>query len=183
MKHKLDKDIKDILLQEKDIKKICKDLGMQISRDYKNTKNRPLVIGILKGCIPFIADLCKNISIDIEISYIQASSYTNDKSTGNVLVSRHENLILENRDVIIVEDIIDTGLTLDAIKKVITEKNAKSVKIVTLLDKPTNRKINITADYVGHVVPNVFVVGYGFDFNESYRNLRYIGILKEEMYK
>ena len=172
-------DIKKISLNEEQIEEIVSRLGKEISNDYNGKE--PLFIGILKGCIPFMPDLLKNVSINCTLDYLRVSSYEGTKSSGKITI-KGDIPSVKDKDVIIVEDILDTGRTLMNVRNLLLEEGAKSVNICVLLDKPEGRIVDIKADYVGGHVPNEFVVGYGLDYNEKYRNLPYIGVLKEEVY-
>ncbi len=176
----LEDDILRVCISENEINEMVNRISKEIIKDYGN-KN-PLFIGILKGCIPFMTDLLKKTTIPSTLDYMKVSSYSGKESTGKITI-KGDFPDVKDRDVIIVEDILDTGRTLFEIKKLMIEKGAKSVSLCVLLDKPEGRKVNINADYVGGIVPNEFVVGYGLDYNEKYRNLPYIGVLKEEVYK
>ena len=173
-------DIKKISISEDEIKQIVERLGTQISKDYQG--RNPLFIGLLKGCIPFMSDLLKYVDIDCTLEYMKVSSYSGTESTGVVTV-KGGLPIVEGREIILIDDILDTGRTLDSVRKMLMEAGAKSVTICVLLDKPEGRKVDITPAYVGGLVPNEFVVGYGLDYNEHYRNLPYIGVLKEKVYQ
>lgn len=174
-------DIKKILVSQEQIEQKCKELGEIISRDYEGKKL--VVIGLLKGCIPFMSDLVKHITIPIHLDYMSVSSYHGTTaSSGNVRVNKDLDMSIQGYDVLIAEDIIDTGQTLKKVMEMLSVKGAKSIKVVTLLDKPEGRLIDFKPDYVGFVIPKEFVVGYGLDYNEYYRNLPYIGVLKEEVY-
>ena len=173
-------DIKKISVSEDEIKQIVERLGTQISKDYQG--RNPLFIGLLKGCIPFMSDLLKYVDIDCTLEYMKVSSYSGTESTGVVTV-KGGLPIVEGREIILIDDILDTGRTLDSVRKMLIEAGAKSVTICVLLDKPEGRKVDITPSYVGGLVPNEFVVGYGLDYNEHYRNLPYIGVLKEKVYQ
>ena len=176
----MEKDILKVLITEDEIKDICKRLGEQISKDYQG-KNL-LVVSLLKGAVVFMSDLMRNITCKCQIDFMAVSSYKGTKSTGVVQFKKDLDINPDGCDILIVEDILDTGLTLKYIVDVLKNKNAKSVKICTFLDKPENRKADIKADYVGTLVPNEFVVGYGLDYAEEYRNLPYVGVLKPEIY-
>lgn len=173
-------DIKKICLSEEKIAEIVKKLGQQITSDYQG-KN-PVFVGLLKGCNPFLMDLVKNVDLYCSIEYMDVSSYHGTTSVGKITVNHDLKADILGKDVIIVDDILDTGRTLSEIKKLLSLRGAKSVKLCVLLDKPEGRKVPIQADYVGDLVPNEFVVGYGLDYNEYYRNLPFIGVLKEEIY-
>ncbi|MCQ6268521.1 hypoxanthine phosphoribosyltransferase [Fictibacillus sp. WQ 8-8] len=175
-------EIKEVLISEEVLQEKIKDLGKQLSEDYQD--RFPLVVGVLKGALPFMADLIKRMDIHLEIDLMAVSSYgTSTVSSGEVKIIKDLDTSLEGRDVIIVEDIIDSGLTLSYLVQLFKTRNANSVKIVTLLDKPTGRKVDIKPDLTGFIVPDAFVVGYGLDYIERYRNLPYIGVLKPEVYE
>jgi len=172
------KDVKEILVNAEQITKRCIELGAQISNDFEG-KN-PLVVGLLKGSVPFMAELCKNITCDIEMDFMDVSSYAGTESTGDIKIIKDLDTSVTNRSVILVEDIVDTGKTLHTVCKMMAQKGAKEVRIVTLLDKPERRECDVKPDYIGFHVPNAFVIGFGLDYNEKYRNLPYVGIIKEE---
>ena len=175
------KDVESILFTEQQIIQRIKELAAQINEDYKG-KNLMLV-GLLKGSINFMADLMKYIDVDCRIDFICASSYGNSTvSSGRVNIVKDISQPVDNVDILIVEDIIDSGNTLSFITKYLGAKNASSVKICTLLNKPERREIEIPVDYVGFDIPDAFVIGYGLDYDEYYRNLPYIGILKPSVY-
>jgi len=171
--------IESICFSEEEIADIVKKLGKEITKDYDGKD--PLVIGLLKGCIPFMSDLFKNIDTEITLGYMKVSSYKGTESTGTIKIDGSIPDV-KGRHVIVVDDILDTGRTLNAIKNVFTDNGALSVEVCVLLDKPEGRKVNIVPKYCGGKVPNAFVVGYGLDYEEHYRNLPYIGILKKEIY-
>ena len=178
----MNKDVEKILLNEEQIVKICKDLGEQITKDYEG-KNL-LVVGILKGSVLFFSDVIRNIDLDLAIDFMVVSSYgAGSTTTGMVQILKDITTDISDKNVLIVEDIVDTGVTLYNVKNVLLERGAESVKICTFLDKPSRRKANITADYIGCEVPDEFVVGYGLDYAEKYRNLPYLGVLKREVYE
>ncbi len=175
-------DIKNILISEESIQNKVRELGSIITEDYKD-KNL-LLLGILKGSLMFMSDIMKFIDTYLEIEFIGVSSYGSSiKSSGHVKITKDLDTSVEGKDILIVEDIIETGITLNYIREYLKGKGARSVEIVTLLDKPSGRKIEISAKYKGFHVGNEFVVGYGLDYAEKYRNLPYIGVLKESMYK
>ena len=175
-------DIKEVLITEEEIQAKVKELGEQLATDYKD--KFPLAIGVLKGAMPFMADLLKRVDAHLEMDFMDVSSYgTAQVSSGEVKIIKDLNTSVEGRDILIVEDIIDSGLTLSYLVELFRYRKAKSIKIVTLLDKPTGRKADIQADYVGFIVPDAFVVGYGLDYIEKYRNLPYVGVLKPEVYQ
>lgn len=175
-------DVKKILISSEEIQEKVKELGEIITNDYRGKEL--LLLCILKGSIAFMGDLMKNIDTYLTIEFMSVSSYGNSTtSTGNVRILKDLDMPVNGKDILIVEDIIETGLTLDYICNYLKGKGANSVEIVTLLDKPSGRKIEITPKYTGFKVGDEFVVGYGLDFKEDYRNLPYIGVLKENMYK
>jgi hypoxanthine phosphoribosyltransferase len=175
-------DIKEILISEEEIAQKVAELGRIISDEYKD-KN-PLCICVLKGAVPFMADFIRKVDIPLEMDFMAVSSYgKSTQSSGVVRILKDLDTPVEGRHVLIVEDIIDTGLTLSYLVELLKGRNAASVKIVTLLDKPDRRKVNLKPDYSGFTIPDAFVVGYGLDYAEKYRNLPYIGILKEEVYQ
>lgn len=177
----MERDVEKILISEEEIKQICKRLGEQITRDYKGKKL--LVVSVLKGAIVFMADLLREIKCDCEIDFIAVSSYSGTKTTGVVKFKKDLDIDPDGMDILIVEDILDSGVTLSYLRGVLMGRNANSIRICTLLDKPANRRANITADYVGAEVPDAFIIGYGLDYNEKYRNLPYIGVLKPSVYE
>lgn len=174
-------EIEEILITEEEIQKKCKEIGKQLTEEYDG--KFPLVIGVLKGATLFMADLARRIDTHVELDFMDVSSYGSGmRSSGEVKIIKDLNAKVEGRDLLIVEDIIDSGLTLSYLVDLFKYRKAKSVKIVTLLDKPTGRTAKIKADIVGFEVPDAFVVGYGLDYDERYRNLPYIGVLKPEIY-
>jgi len=179
---KIYKDIEKTLISKSELSKRVKELGKQITKDFDGEEI--VVIGVLKGSVLFMADLIREIDLQMDIDFMVASSYVNSTETsGNVKIIKDINIDVENKVVIIVEDIIDTGLTMHNLKEIFKVRKCKEFKICTLLDKKERRKIQINADYVGFDVPNEFVVGYGLDYNGKYRNLEEIGILKPEIYE
>lgn len=177
----MDKFVEEILLNHEEIVNICEDLGKKLSKDYED-KN-PLLIGLLKGSVPFLAELIKHVKCPMEMDFMQVSSYRGVKSTGTVVMLKDILTSVKGRHVLLVEDIVDTGLTLKEVMHVLDDRGAASIEIVTLLDKPTNRVVEMKPKYIGHTIPNKFVIGFGLDFNEKYRNLDYVGVLKESEYK
>ena len=175
-------DIKDVLYDEKTLADICERLGKQISEDYKD-KNL-LLVSVLKGSVMFMADLMRNISIPCRIDFMAVSSYgSGTVSSGIVKIKKDLDINLEGYDLLLVEDILDSGKTLYNLRSVLGLRNPSSIKICTLLDKPERREADIVPDYVGAVVPDEFVVGYGLDYDEKYRNLPFIGILAPHVYE
>lgn len=174
-------DLNAVLFDEYRIQARVREIGTQISHDYKGKV--PVLVGILKGGVVFLADLMRNISIPAELDFLAISSYgSSASSSGIVKIRKDIDADIKGRDVIIIEDIVDSGLSLQYIKDYISKHSPASVRTCVLLDKPAAHKLEVSFDYVGFVIGNEFVVGYGLDFNERYRNLPYIGILKEELY-
>ena len=174
-----------IILTAEQIQKRVKELAAEITLDYSSIDNsirRPVFICTLKGAVYFFADLTKNIKRPIMLDFAKLSSYRNGTVSGEMEMQNDITTDISGRDVIIVEDIIDSGKTLKFFVEHLRNKNPKSIKICTFLDKPANRQADITADYVGAEVPDEFIIGYGLDYNEKYRNLPYVGILKREVY-
>ncbi|GIC28498.1 TPA: hypoxanthine phosphoribosyltransferase [Streptococcus suis] len=177
----LDKDIKKILVSEEEIVEKSKELGQIIAKEYAD-KN-PLLVGILKGSIPFMAELIKHIDAHVETDYMVVSSYHGGtESSGTVKIIKDLDNSVAGRHIIFIEDIIDTGRTLKELKELFALRQAASIKIATLLDKPEGRVVEIEPDYTCFTIPNEFVVGFGLDYDENYRNLPYVGVLKEEVY-
>ena len=179
----MEKDIQEILLSEQQIKERIAQLGEELTKEYAG-KN-PVVIGVLKGVAIFYADMIRQIKVPCQMDFMCISSYKGSKSSGNTNVRLDLAADIRDRHVLILEDIFDTGVSLSYLVSYLQMKQPASVKICTLLDKPQGRKPGITlkADYVGFEIPNAFVVGYGLDFNEKYRNLPYVGVLKPEAYE
>ncbi|MCR8846626.1 hypoxanthine phosphoribosyltransferase [Paenibacillus sp. SC116] len=174
-------DIEKVVISEEEIQARVKELGEQLTRDYAGKK--PLVICILKGAFIFMADLVKRIEVPMEMDFMAVSSYgASTESSGVVRILKDLDVSVEGRDVLIVEDIIDTGLTLSYLINILEGRSAASIKVVTLFDKPARRSANMEADYKGFVLPDEFIVGYGLDYAEEYRNLPYIGVLKPHVY-
>ena len=176
-------DMKQILLTEEMIQAKVKELAAQLSEEYAD-KN-PVFVGVMKGVVLFFSDMIKNITVPCQIDFMWISSYAGTNSTGTMQVKRDVSQDLKGRHVVILEDIFDTGHSLDFTYKHLLSKEPASLKICTLLDKPARRmpQITLQPDYVGFTIPNEFVVGYGLDFNEHYRNLPYVGVLKPEAYE
>ena len=174
-------DIERILFSEEQIKNRIAELGAELTRDYKD-KN-PLFVGVLKGCFVFMADLLRSVDVYCTMDFMAVSSYGDGTvTTGAVKITKDLSRDIAGRHVIIVEDILDSGVTLAYLKKYLGVRNPASISIVTLLDKPARRRADIKADYAGFEVEDAFVVGYGLDYAEEYRNLPYIGVLKSEVY-
>lgn len=177
----MEQDIKEIILTEEDIKTICKRLGEQITKDYAGKEL--LVVGFLRGCVPFLAELIKHIKLPLEYDFMHLSSYSGTETTGTVKIKKDLSTDIKDLHVLIVEDIVDSGYTIQAVMPILAERQPASIEVATLLDKPSGRKIeNMNPKYVGYVVPNLFVVGFGLDYDSRYRNLPFVGVLKEEVY-
>lgn len=178
----MERDIQEILLTEEQIKARIEELGEILTEEYRD-KN-PVVIGVLKGVAIFYADMIRKIKVPCQMDFMCISSYKGNKSSGNTNVRLDLAADIKDRHVLILEDIYDTGNSLTYLVNYLKMKQPASIKICTLLDKPEGRKPGITlqADYVGFTIPNAFVVGYGLDYNEGYRNLPYVGVLKPEVY-
>lgn len=176
-------DIGQILLTEEQIEKRCQELADEIEKVYLEKGVTPIVVGLLKGSVPFMSELIKNFKQPIEIDFMSVSSYDGTESVGDVKINKDMDLSTRNKHVLIVEDIVDTGRTLKEVKKMFYNKGALDVQVASLLDKPDRRVVDIEADFVGFTIPNEFVVGYGLDYNQLYRNLPYIGVLKPEVYE
>lgn len=175
------KEVKEILLSEEEIQKRVAELGAEISRDYKG---EPVVlVCVLKGAIVFFADLVRHIEGDVSLDFISCSSYgSSTVSSGVVRILKDLDRPIEGKHVVVVEDIVDTGTTLSYLLQNLQSRKAKSVRLASLLNKPDRRKVDVHVDYQGFVIPDEFVIGYGLDYDEQYRQLPYIGILKEEVY-
>ena len=180
--YSMNQDIDHVLVSEEQLKAKVTELGAQISRDYEG--KQLLLVSILKGSVVFMADLMRAITIPCSIDFMVVSSYggANTTSTGLVKIVKDLDQDLTGKDVLIVEDILDTGITLSHLVPMLKMRNPCSVKLCTILSKPSRRKVEIEPDYVGFEVPDEFVVGYGLDYNEKYRNLPYVGVLKPEVY-
>lgn len=180
--HSMHQDIDHILVSEEELQAKVAELGAQISADYEGKDL--LLVSILKGAVVFMADLMRAVSIPCGIDFMVVSSYggANTSSTGLVKIIKDLDQDLSGKDVLIVEDILDTGVTLSHLMPMLQMRNPRSVKICSILSKPSRRKADIEPDYMGFEVPDEFVVGYGLDYDEKYRNLPYVGVLKPEVY-
>ena len=179
----MERDIQQILLTEEQIQSKIEELGEILTKEYAGKD--PIVVGVLKGVVVFYADMVRRINTPCQMDFMWISSYAGTNSTGNMIVRKDVSADIKNRHVLILEDIFDTGNSLDFVVKHLLSKEPASLKICTLLDKPERRNpaVTLQADYVGFTIPNAFVVGYGLDYNEHYRNLPYVGILKPEVYE
>lgn len=178
----MEENIQEILLTEEQIQNRIREMGEVLTEEYRDKD--PVIIGILKGVVVFYGDMIRQIKVPCQMEFMCISSYEGTDSTGNVVVKKDVSVDIKGRHVLILEDIFDTGNSLNHVYHHLLEREPASIKICTLLDKPSRRKPGITlqADYVGFTIPNAFVVGYGLDFNEYYRNLPYIGVMKPEAY-
>lgn len=182
MAFNIDNAVEKILVSKDEIQEICKNLGKVITADYKESKNL-ILLGLLKGCVPFMSDLMRHINLPVELEFMDISSYKGGtSSTGDIKILMDINTSVMGKDILICEDIVDTGKTLNTVVKLLLHRGAKSVEVVTLLDKPEGRVIPFVPKYIGITIEKYFVVGYGLDFNELYRNLPYVGVLKEHIY-
>ena len=175
-------DVAEVLLTEDQIQARVAELGARISADYAG--RQLTLVSVLKGSLPFMADLMRSLAIPVRIDLMEVSSYggTTTESSGLVRILKDLSTSIEDQDVLIVEDIIDTGLTLNYLLRYLRGKKPSSLHVCTLLDKPARRLVEIPVDYVGFTIPDRFVVGYGLDYNELYRNLRFVGVLRPEVY-
>ena len=177
----LEKDIDHILFSEEQLKARVREIAGQIDRDFAGKE--PMLISVLRGSFIFMADLMRSITLPCTVDFMAVSSYQGTTSTGAVKINKDLNEDIAGKHLILVEDILDSGITLNYLKKSLEARQPASIRIVTLMDKPARRKADIHADYSCFEVPDAFVVGYGLDYNERYRNLPYIGILKPEVYE
>ena len=181
MINEMEKDVARVLISEEQIRQRVKEMGAQISEDYAGKD--VVLLCILKGAVQFFSDLSRQMTCNLEMDFMSISSYGNGKRTsGIVRIAKDMDTSITGRHVLIIEDIMDSGHTLKHLKKVLEAREPASLKICCLLDKPSRRECDITPDYTGFVIPNEFVLGYGLDFNNFYRNLPYVGVLKPEVY-
>ena len=176
----MERAIEQVLVSEEELERHVARIGAQISADYADKD--PIFVGVLKGCFIFMADLMRHVSINCSMDFMAVSSYSGTNSTGAVKINKDLSQDIGGRHIILVEDILDSGVTLNYLKNYLMVREPASIAVATLLDKPSRRKADIYPDYCGLEVPDAFVVGYGLDYNERYRNLPYIGILKPEIY-
>ncbi len=181
---RIDNDVEEILLSGEELKKITRELAEKITRDYQNSPRKLVVLCILKGSMPFATDLIRQIPLPLELDFMKVSSYgAGTVSSGTLKISldlmRDD---IDKIDILVVEDIVDSGNTLSHLKVYLEEKGAHSVRICTLLDKPSRREVALVPDYCGATIPDKFVIGYGLDYNEKYRNLPYVGVLSPKVY-
>lgn len=178
---KLHKDAKSILISEEQLQAKVKELGAAITADYQG-KCPPLLVCILKGSVVFMADLMRAIDLNVDIDFMVVSSYGSGTKSGHFKIVKDLSVDIHGRDIIIIEDILDSGNTLSNLIKLLECRGAASIKLCALLNKPDRRTADVTLDYEGFVIPDEFVIGYGLDYDEAYRNLPYVAILKEEVY-
>ena len=176
----VEKDIERVLISAEELEAHVAEIGAQISRDFEGKD--PIFIGVLKGCFIFMADLMRHVTINCSMDFMAVSSYSGTTSTGAVKINKDLSEDIEGRHIIMVEDILDSGVTLNYLKNFLLVRKPASISIATLMDKPARRKADVYADYSCFEIPDAFVVGYGLDYNERYRNLPYIGVLKSEIY-
>lgn len=177
-------DIEKVVFSEEELKKRIAELGKEITEDYKDVKETIYCVGILKGAVVFYTDLVRNINLPVHFDFMIASSYGNGtESSGSVKILKDLDYDVEGKHLIIIEDIIDSGTTMNYLMKYFRERKPKSVKLCSLLSKPSRRTVDVNIDYCGYTVPDEFLVGYGLDCAEKYRNLSYIGVLKPEIYE
>lgn len=181
MAQKYDDIVKTILVDEKEILEICKRLGKTISEDYAGKDL--VVVGMLKGGMPFMMDLIKHITIPMTMDFIQAKSYEGTRSTDYVVLKKDVDTDLKGKHVLIIDDVLDTAQTITRVLEVLADRGTASIELCCLLDKKAGRKVQYDAKYIGKDIPNEFVIGYGLDYNEYYRNLPYVAVVKDEVYK
>ena len=177
-------DIESILVSEEEITELCSQIADKINNDYKNSNKKLVLICILKGSLPFTCELMKKITLPVEIDFMKVSSY-GSKTVSSGVINIHLDIKrddMEEVDFIVIEDIVDSGRTLSHLTRYLKERGANSVKTCTLLDKPDRRTVDFIPDYCGKVIPDKFVVGFGLDYNEKYRNLPFVGVLKPSVY-
>ena len=182
MERKYDDIVKEILVSEEEILEISKRLGAQISKDYEGKEL--IVVGLLKGALPFMMELIKYITIPLQMDFVQASSYEGTtQSTNDVKFKKDLETNIEGKHVLLVDDVLDTAQTITKLLAILADRGAASIELCCMLDKPEGRKVEYSAKYVGKTIPKEFVIGFGLDYNEYYRNLPYVAIVKDEVYK
>ncbi len=183
-KYDLSLDVERVLLSESDLKEIVDRIANEICNDYKDSENPLILVSVLKGSVVFMGDLMRAIKLPCVIDFMSVSSYGAGTTSSGVvkIIKDLDTNVIEGADLLIVEDILDSGKTLSYLKQILQTRKPASIKICTLLDKPERRTVDLQADYVGAVIPDAFVVGYGLDYAEKYRNLPYVGILKPSVY-
>lgn len=175
--------VKKILVSEEEIKEKSIQLGSRITKDYEPLEKKPVFIALLKGSVPFLAELIKHIEFDLELDFMDVSSYEGTQSVRDIRILKDLDRSIVGESVLLVEDIVDTGRTVQEVSKMLYNKGAIDVKVVSLLDKPSRREVEVNIDYIGFEIPNEFVIGFGLDYNEKYRNLPFVGVLKDEFYQ
>lgn len=175
--------VEKVLVTQEEIVVRCKELGKQITQDYKEKGEVPLLVALLKGSVPFLAEIIKHIDLEIEFDFMDVSSYQGTRSIGDIKIVKDLDCSVKDVSILLVEDIVDTGRTLKEVTRLLKNKGAKEVKVVSLLDKPECRVADIKPEYIGFRIPNEFVVGFGLDYNQKYRNYPFVGVLKPEIYE
>ena len=183
MSKKVDFGIKSQLITKEELARRVRELGEQITKDFKDEKEPLVVIGLLKGSVVFMADLIREIRLPLEIDFIEVSSYEGTETTREVKILKDLRTTIKGKNVLVVEDIIDSGFTLKKVLKLYGSREPKKVSLCTLLNKPERREVEVDVQYIGFEIPNEFVVGYGLDYNENYRNLEYIGIAEPSLFE
>lgn len=173
--------VKEVLIDLDQITNRCEELGQQISEDYEG--ENVLLVGLLKGSVPFMAELIRHLHGDFELDFMDVSSYDGTESIGDIKINKDLDTSVKGMHILIVEDIVDTGRTLKTVKELMYNKGAADVKVATLLDKPERRIVDVDVDYVGFGIPDAFVIGFGLDYNQRYRQFPFVGILDESVYK
>jgi len=179
----LDNDVERVLVSREELEELCDRLANQITETYKDSNRDLVFVVILKGSAPFAMELFRRIPLDIRLEFMKVSSYGAGTTSGFIQVHLDLKRDVKDADVLLIEDIIDSGRTLEKLSQLLANRGAHSVKCCTLLDKPSRRQVNLNADFVGKEIPDAFVVGFGLDYDEKYRNLPYVGILKREIYE
>lgn len=182
--NRMHEDVERVLLSEEQLREIVSRIGAQISADYKDRGNKLILVSVLKGSVVFMADLMRAITIPCCIDFMSVSSYGSGTTSSGVvkIIKDLDTNVVEGADLLLVEDIFDSGKTLSYLKEMLSARKPASIRLCTLLDKPDRRVVDLQADYVGAVIPDAFVVGYGLDYDEKYRNLPYVGVLKPAVY-
>ena len=175
--------VEKILVSQEEITKRCKELAKEICDDYRKQNQTPYLVALLKGSVPFLAELVKYMDMDIQFDFMDVSSYQGTESIGDIKINKDLDGSVKGLSILLVEDIIDTGRTLKEVTKMLKNKGANVVKVVSLLDKPSRRTVDIQADYVGFEIPNEFVIGFGLDYDQDFRHLPYVAVLKPKFYE
>lgn len=176
--------LKEVLVTNEQILEICKKMGKELTEEYKDNETPVIFLGLLKGCHPFMTDLLKEVNLKLEIDYMDVSSFFGGtKAKGEVQIVKDMTTQVQNRDIVIVEDIVDSGRTIQKVKELLLFRGARSVEVATLIDKPAGRTVELEPKFIGTEIPKAFIIGYGLDYNEYYRNLNCIGIPKDEIIK